>query len=271
MSFKFQVYPKVISPKKISTSIACIVLCFTIFVGVSAQSNHDIVSQQHGWYMYFGNHKITDKYSLHTEYQWRRNDWITNWQQSLLRLGLDYQVNPNLIITAGYGWIQTFPYGKQPIAHDFNEHRIWQQLVLQQQSGRLYFHHRYRLEQRFLEHLTTNASGQAERDGYDYRNRARYRFMVTMPLNRKELSDNTLFVAVYDEVFLGFGGGIGKNILDQNRLYAALGWRFSKKFNIQIGYLNQYVVKTDGIRHERNHTLQTGITYNFDFRKKDPS
>ncbi|MEY3426197.1 MAG: hypothetical protein RL679_1555, partial [Bacteroidota bacterium] len=67
--------------------------------------------------------------------------------------------------------------------------------------------------------------------------------------------------------FLGFGKGIGKNILDQNRLYGAIGWRFTKDFQVQLGYLNQFIVKSDGVKMERNHTLQIGATYNMDFTK----
>ncbi|MFM7684149.1 MAG: DUF2490 domain-containing protein, partial [Bacteroidota bacterium] len=68
--------------------------------------------------------------------------------------------------------------------------------------------------------------------------------------------------------FIGFGKGIGKNILDQNRFNASLGWRFNKDFNIQFGYLNQYVAKSDGIKMERNHTLLISTVYNFDLTKK---
>ena len=102
----------------------------------------------------------------------------------------------------------------------------------------------------------------------DYRNRVRYRMMVNVPLSRKEMANNTLFLNVNNEVFLGFGKGISKNILDQNRFITALGWRFNPNFNIQIGYLNQMVFKTDGIKVERNHTLWLSTSYNIDFSKK---
>jgi hypothetical protein len=68
---------------------------------------------------------------------------------------------------------------------------------------------------------------------------------------------------------MGFGNGIVKNILDQNRLYFALGYRVNKNFNAQLGYLNHRVIKSDGLRQENNHTLQTSLTYNLDFSKKE--
>jgi hypothetical protein len=219
------------------------------------------VNQSNAWFMYFGNHRLNDKFSLHTEYQFRRSDMGQNWQQSLMRVGLDAHVN-NALITAGYGWIVSFPYGEQPIPLKFTEHRIWQQLILKQQAGRIYFNHRYRLEQRFLENVSLNNEGQKIVDGFRFRQRARYRFFASYPLNHKTMEDKTLFLAAYEEVFLGFGKGIQANVLDQNRLFFALGWRFNSAANIQLGYLNQHVFKGDGVYKENNHTLQVGVTYN---------
>ena len=231
-------------------------------------SQKEISPQNHAWVMYFGNHKLSEHWGIHTEYQWRRADMFNDWQQSLLRLGVDYYSKQNAQYTVGYGWIKSFQYGDQPIAHNLNEHRIWEQFVIKNKVGRVDISHRYRLEQRFIENWVKDANAVYAQDGFVFRQRVRYRFMATVPLSRKEMKDNTLFLAVYDEPFLGFGKGIGKNILDQNRLYGAIGWRFNKDFNVQLGYLNQYVVKTDGIKAERNHTLQIGVTYNIDFTKK---
>lgn len=239
------------------------------WVPLSSEAQTNTTTNINGWFMYFGNHHITEKLGIHTEYQWRRHDVITNWQQSLLRVGLDWYANKTISLTAGYGWIRSYAYGEQPIKFDFNEHRIWQQLIINQQSGRLYFQHRYRLEQRFLENLVADNQGEAQQDGYKYRNRARYRFFLAIPLTREKMQDNTWFAGFYDEVFLGFGRGIGKNILDQNRIYFSIGWRKNKNCNIQLGYLNHYVIKSDGILRERNHTLQLGLQYNLDLRKKE--
>jgi hypothetical protein len=228
----------------------------------------EISEQNHAWVMYTGNHRLTQKWGLHTEYQWRRADLFNDWQQSLLRLGVDYYTKQNTQLTVGYGWIRSYEYGVQPIAHNNNEHRIWEQFIMKNKVGRVDFQHRYRLEQRFIENWVKNPDASYSQDGMLFRQRVRYRLMATVPLSRKELSDNTLFLAAYDEPFLGFGKGIAKNVLDQNRLYFALGWRFNKNCNVQLGYLNQYIVKKDGIQAERNHTLQVGVTYNLDFTKK---
>ena len=243
-------------------------LTFCLAISVISIGQKNIANQQGAWLMYFGNHKLTEKFSLHSEYQWRRSDFFNSWQQSLMRIGLDYKFNKDNIVTAGYGWIESFAYGEQPISTFTNEHRIWQQFINQSTSGRFNLNHRYRLEQRFIENTSINADGDRIVDWYRFRQRARYRFMVNIPLNNKKMEDKTLFVSLYEEVFLGFGAGIGKNIMDQNRLYGAIGWRLNSNFNVQLGYLNQIIVKGNGIDIERNHNLQVSCTYNIDFSKK---
>ena len=165
-----------------------VLLAFLQWQNVEAQT----VNQFNSWWMYFGNHRMNDKVGIHTEYQFRRSDFASEWQQSLARVGVDYYLRDKAMVTAGYGWIVSFPYGEQPIDLSFNEHRIWQQFILQQNVGRFYFHHRYRLEQRFLENVSLNGAGQKESDGFRFRQRARYRFLVTVPLTRPTLENNTL-------------------------------------------------------------------------------
>lgn len=234
-----------------------------------------ISNQQHAWITYQGNHKLTSKWGLHTEYQWRRADYFQDWQQSLARIGLDYHFHSNAFLSAGYGNIITFQYGNMPVNHSFNEHRIWEQFTQTSTVGRISLQHRYRLEQRFLENYVKSGSD-IVRSGTLFRNRIRYRALAYIPLNNSSMTDKTLFININDEVFLGFGQGIGTNILDQNRLQIALGWKFNASCMIQAGYLNQYVVKNAKVsainsvldQAENNHTITIGLTYNFDFTKK---
>ncbi len=229
--------------------------------GISQSTTRQNSNQNHGWYSYFGNHKLTSRWGLHTEYQWRRADWVTSWQQSLARVGVDYKLNPGTILSGGYCHIITYPYGDFPVSHTFVEHRLWQTLTLAHQLGKLSIQHRYRLEQRWLE----NTSSTGEK--WIYLNRVRYRFLINIPLNKPVIEKGSLFFSGYDEVFINFGKSSKLNLLDQNRIYWALGFQFSLNSNVQLGYLNQIVVKSDGVRIENNHTLMVSLMHNFDFRK----
>lgn len=232
----------------------CLFLFISFLCDLSVISQKQIDDQVHGWLVYQGNHHLSTKFDLHTEYQWRRANGFADWQQSLTRIGLDYKLNPLVTVSGGYGWILTYPYGSQPIANRTNENRMWQQVILKQLLGTFQVQHRYRLEQRWID--------------TQFKQRMRYRAQVLIPLQKSYVDNKQgLFMNVNDEVFLGFGKGIGKNILDQNRFIGAVGYQFNKDFSMQMGYLNQFVIKTDGLHMERNHTLWTSVAYNFDFSK----
>lgn len=235
-----------------SISFSALAVAFLSLTSLFAQKQID--DQIHGWFVYQGNHHLSTKFDLHTEYQWRRANGFSDWQQSLSRIGIDYKLNQSVTFSGGYAWVLSYPYGSQPIPSQTIEHRLWQQVILKQPIGNFQVQHRYRLEQRWID--------------TQFKQRVRYRAQVLIPLQKSFVDKKQgLFMNVNDEVFLGFGQGIGKNILDQNRFIGAVGYQFNKDFQFQMGYLNQFVIKTDGLHMERNHTLWTSVAYNFDFSK----
>ena len=240
---------------------------FVIFLASSffGTSQKQIDDQFNSWWSYSGTHKVTDKFSVSTLYSWRRNMGVKYWQQSLVRVGGNFKITDNFTVTPGYDWVVTFPYGKQPIAVNFIEHRPFEQFTLKNKIGRIVMKHRYRLEQRFLQNVSLNSEHKKVVNGYRFRNRTRYRLTFTIPLNHKTLEDNTLFFTVFDEVFINFGKGTGK-VLNQNWFNTSIGWKFNSKASIKIGYQNQYLIKGNN-NVERNHTFAFGINYNLDFRK----
>ncbi|PQJ14775.1 DUF2490 domain-containing protein [Aureicoccus marinus] len=203
------------------------------------------------WYMYFGMNRLSDKISLHTEAQFRYYQTEGNFNQMLLRTGINFHVKPNAILTAGYAYIDTDPTFMEQGLEDgfFNgneilEHRIFEQLILTNKVGEFLFEHRYRLEQRFIENTDLNTT--------DTKHRARYRLQVTLPLT------NTFFLNFYDEVFVN----LQEPLFDQNRLYGALGIRITENASVQLGYLKNHF---SGANFDR---YQVGFFFNPDFRKK---
>lgn len=250
---------------------SAVVLVF-LFCQISialAQSNARATTENtNSWFMYFGNHKFSQKFGWHAEVQVRRNDFLANPQQLLLRTGIDYYTKNNLRWTLGYAFVETYPYGEFAVAETFPEHRIWQQLLVSQSLGKVKLSHRYRLEQRMLGNSTT---GKFE-DGR-YENRFRYMAKATFNLTK---SEKPVFLAVYDEIFVNFGEDVGYNLFDQNRLYGALGFTLSPNLKLELGYLNQRVLlrgldSSGGVpknRVENNHTLQVGLFSTIPFTNK---
>jgi len=196
--------------------------------------------------MYFGQNRITDEWSIHTEIQYRNHTVApVNIEQLLLRTGLNYHLSSSAMLTAGYGYIASHEFESDQRSPESREHRIWQQLIMTNKIDRLKFEHRYRVEQRWVND--------------DYRNRLRYRLMVFLPLNKPVIEKGTVFLGLYDEIFMN----TKQTFFDRNRLYGAVGYQFSKTTQAQLGLLHQRVNSLG------KYYLQFGLVFNPDFRSKE--
>ena len=208
----------------------------------SAQNTRLRDNNSIGWYTGTGTFAFNKKWSAHLEYQWRRDNYITNWQQSLLRTGINYHANSNTTLRMGYAWAETYAYGDYPInafGKTFTEHRMYEVATLTQRTGSLDLSHRIMLEQRWLPRYISAESSKP--DEWLFMNRARYMLRLQQSLKGKTLEDKEPYVAAYDEILVGFGKNVNENIFDQNRFGLLLGYRFSPKFRLEAGYISQIV------------------------------
>jgi len=78
------------------------------------------------WLMYFGSNKVSDKFSIHSEIQYRNHSIApVNVEQLLLRTGLNYHFAKNAFATAGYAYIGNHEYESERTSPETEEHRIW--------------------------------------------------------------------------------------------------------------------------------------------------
>lgn len=263
--------PNFTSPNKyyfygmLSKKITLLLFFLTLFLfhSASSQTNRINTHNNIGWYAYFGTTKLSFRISLHTEYQWRRNNFITGWQQSLLRLGMNYQCNPNLLLRVGYAWVETFPYGEYALNafnRDYTEHRIFEMIQLSQKQGILDLSHRFMLEQRFVG--TYSSPSLNKEDAYPLLNRIRYLLRMQVPIAGREIKDRTPYINVYDEIFLGFGKNVNNNVFDQNRIGALFGYRWSKNIRLEAGFLSQILQLGRQINSRNVFQYNNGIIIN---------
>lgn len=210
----------------------------------------------HGWYNYFGDHPIGDsRWGVHLEGQWRRHDVITRWQQLLLRPGVNFEVNDNLMLTAGYGFIRSFPYGDFPASVRTDEQRLWQQALLRYSTGKTGWSTRIRFEERFLE----RASREANEPKYRFENRIRILQQIRYPLSKN------IYATAYNEIWFYVKPYASNSAFDQNRAYGAIGWQYGRNWRLETGYMNQAVLQRSGAVLESNHTLMLSIITNAPF------
>jgi len=218
-----------------------ILIALIALTGMNAQETGE--DTWGSWFQYFGMNKISDKWSIHTEAQFRYYETTSNFNQMLLRTGANYHIADNAIATLGYAYIDTDPsFEEINRINEISEHRIFQQFLLYNKVWEFKLEHRYRLEQRFIDFGAIR--------GEETQHRARYRLQLTLPLT------DTFFLNFYDEIFINFQ----ENLFDQNRAYAALGVHLTENSSIQIGYLKNTFSNTSFDR------LQFAVFYNPDLR-----
>ena len=174
--------------------------------------------------MYFGTNTINDTWSIHTEAQHRNYGLLPNeLEQLLLRTGLNYKVRDGLVVTGGYANITNHVYNSARIGPEVEEHRIWQQLIALNYFGKTKIEHRFRYEQRWIED--------------QFKTRYRYRGMLFHPLNSERIETGTLYLGIYNELFLQPAG----TAFDRNRFYIGMGYKYAQNIQFQLGYLLQTV------------------------------
>jgi len=218
------------------------VICLFAFFKVNAQTQH----QSSGWLFFLNSTKFNDKWGLHLDVQVRSAD---NWdyvRNTLFRPGLTYYISKNQNVTLGYLLAQTYftdlnLFDTTPgvvVKSTINEHRIWEQYILNHKIKSIFAAHRFRLEQRFVERNFVAPNT----DPNYFSQRFRYFFRLIQPLQKTQATfTKGAFVALQNEVFLNIQNKekVNNSVFDQNRFYMAVGYRFSKSFDLEAGYLNQ--------------------------------
>jgi hypothetical protein len=210
--------------RKIRTFLLVSFVSMNIF---SAKSQVIDESQMGAWYMYFFNtsHEKS-KIGFQGDVQYRNWNIAGDLEQLLLRGGVTFKPEKaNIKFTLGYGNITTGAFGEDNST--INESRIYQEALFPTKIGeRFYLNHRLRYEQRFVEEQSL-------------RTRYRYNLFVNVALNQKEMKEKTIYLALYDEIFINGTGMPGQSIFDRNRAYIALGYVLKKGMKFQLGIMNQ--------------------------------
>jgi hypothetical protein len=232
--------------------------------GPLAAQAYQSVYQPIQWFALTSNVKVHPRLSLLLDGHFRYAQNL-NPMQMQIRTGLDFLVSKKMsVMPLGYVYVWNPIYGKQPAAYVNNEHRIFQQVTYNNSLGRLKMNHRFRLEQRFIQ-THQNVNGEIIDNGYNlYLNRIRYRMLVNVPINGKEIVPNTLYGSFYDEIFIEFGKSAVYKDPDQNRFFLGLGYQINKVAALQAGYLYQKLIKLSGTMEENNTGFQVLFQYNFD-------
>lgn len=200
-------------PKCLRFTLALLPLC------VAAQINEGLGT----WNSVNARLDWNKRWNVSAEAQLRSLLFYQNFHYYELKGGVGYRFSGQASAFLGAGTYQTYGEGGDFATPKINsEFRIWPQFSLGNALGRAKLEHRYRLENRFA------------LQGFLLR--FRYRFQVTLPLNRREIRPGTLCLVAWNEIFLGSRAPH----FQRNRFFAGLFYEFTPRYAMQCGWINQF-------------------------------
>jgi hypothetical protein len=195
------------------------------------------------WYMLDANHRVANKISIKTGIEFRTFEVFDNMNLLFYYLGANYHLNKKTTLTIAYCYVDVDRSFAIAGESHLYENRPYEQLSYKQETFKLPLFHRLRLEHRFLNYQHNHST----------LHRLRYCLGTNININK------TLFFNIKNEVF----ANLQDEVFTENRFYTALGFNLSKKSNIQVGYINHEINKTNLNR------LQLGLYIKTDLRKKE--
>lgn len=204
------------------------------------------------WNVLTGRFNYNSKWHGFVELQLRSQQTYDHFNYHEVKGGIGYMITPSLSALVGTGRYVTYQVNdnfKSPFL--VSENRIWQQLIYNQNFSGFRIEHRLRAEQRYT------SSG--------YRNRFRYRLSGIIPLNKKTITNKTIFLNTSNEFHFN-----NENVFyEQNRFYLGGGYNFSNKLSLQMGWIYRSDFFSQN-RSQYKNFLQTSLQFTFSKSKSAP-
>lgn len=198
-------------------------------------------SETAGWFFLSHSQKLDKKWSYLSDVQLRSSPGFNFFQNILLRPGLSYHITDQQSVGIGYTYFATWDRNELPSTFE-PENRIFEQYILELEFGRLMLNNRFRLEQRFIQKVSENVFAQ----------RLRHQIQAKIRLNADTAFKKGWYLNLQNEIFVNIQhkDKLNNKFFDQNRPYAAIGYRFTKKIETEIGYYYRYQVEKDSRKRE---------------------
>lgn len=228
-------------------TLSCLIFVQLIISGVASAQINEFST----WGAWFHTQKFSDRWGASFDAQFRSAHHADFLKHVLVRPSVNYYFDKNKSAALGYAYVAT--NGRVNDVKTFRpESRIFEQFVVTNKVGtNTTITHRFRLEQRFLGQTTTQPDFFAQRFRYFARG--------VMPLNNDAVFTKGTFLALQNEIFANVQNKnkLNKHTFDQNRAYAAFGYRLNKMVDLEAGYLNQYIKQAEA--YTINHVLQFAV------------
>ncbi len=198
-----------------------VILAYLFSLRLSAQS-----AGLGSWNVYNLKYNHSEKWSLFGEAQLRSLRFYHHFHYYECKAGFNFNPVKSVRLTLGAGQYQTFNEGGDfVLPKRSDEFRLWPQVSLLQEIGKMTIEQRYRVEMRWI-------SGK-------YRNRFRYRVGFSVPFGKDTKGFKPFHASLSNELFFT----VNEPYFERNRVQLAVNFKPSKSTTFQLGYLHQFDYK----------------------------
>lgn len=239
-----------IRPSARRAALAAICLCAAgAAFSVPAGAQRKTLRTTDVWTTLAGDQRIHPRAVLNFSLEQRRSEGGDVPRQLLILGALMADIGSGLRVGVGYGNVHSSPVEELALRRKTVEHRVYEQITATHDVPGGSLNHRLRWEQRWQSAVPAAGS---TRD-WTYTSRLRYQWRATFPLDGKSTAATSLYIVPQSELFLRTTNH-GPVLFDQDRIGVALGVGVLPRLNLEVGYLRQSQIRTDGI-HQLDHTL----------------
>lgn len=248
------------SCRQVLRRLAAIVLLPALGLSPGAlRAQRQTYTNTNAWFVINGDVALNERWGVLFDASARRSGPVHEAMANFVRGGVALHVNEHVRVAAGANWSRSYPYGELPSDYPVTERRLWQQAVLSHDIGRLEVSHRYRLEQRWRGRREDPLVDRIA--SWERTSRFRYQVKATLPLDGVAVDPGEAYFSASNEIFIGFGRHVEYNMFDQDRATATLGYRFTRNWRGEVGFLEHVVFKGNGTDVERNHTMTFALSF----------
>jgi Protein of unknown function (DUF2490) len=241
-----------------------VILFLLLSVLCQAQTDEKNIDHQSIlWTRYYNQFLLNEKWSLHSEFDNRL--FLKPVQENLyvVRIQGRYKINDHLETGSGFAYFSVDTQVPE-INPDYNtpEYRGQQDLTWKSNVNKVTLTQRFQVEERFIR----NADKEDLLQGTTFFWRFRYRLQVDYTFWKKE--KQLLKAVLSDEIMFNFGKKITKNTFDQNRIYAAIHYGLNSNLAFELGYLNSFQRRSNGIDFFNRDIIRFSIFHKIKISKK---
>lgn len=239
---------------------------FVLLTGISIIASAQRKTVKEGnqqWVQYYGQLALARKWSLFADGGYRVGDNFRHRVQYIARAALAYSISSNIHVAGGFANLGYYASAKM----DKIEFRPFEELAIHNKTGTLSFSHRFRVEERFFNPVT---SGKILHPG-SFNFRFRYSFIAGIPLVNLSKSNPGKKILLYlgDEIFINAGRDIVYNVFDQNRIIVSPTLQINKHISFSLTWNNQFAATSSQAVYNHTQVIWLQIKQDLSFTHKN--